>query len=171
MIFYYKEEGSIIMEGMKYKDKKVRITTTELNRGLEHILAEILEDRVEEYEELEHKLKMTEGVLYSQMQKNKELEFELQKLDKECGNEMNQLIILKNEELKIHMDSLCARNKLLEEEIVDLEEENKASDGTIEKLIHKIEMFEKTGITIDVLKNKRKANKPSVPVEQAKEFF
>ena len=172
------EEGSIIMAGMKYKGKNVRITTTELNRGQEHILAEILEDRADKYEELEQKLKMTEHKLkvaeerlYSQMQKNKEQEFELKKLEMDCGNEMGRLIHIKNEELQIHMDSLWARNRLLEDEIADLEEENKASVETIEKLDYKIEMFEKSGITIDELKNKGKMNKQSVPVEQARNFF
>ena len=101
------EEGSIIMAGMKYKGKNVRITTTELNRGQEHILAEILEDRADKYEELEQKLKMTEHKLkvaeerlYSQMQKNKELEFELKKLEKDCGNEMGRLILLKMKNFK-----------------------------------------------------------------------
>ena len=162
------EEGSIIMAGMKYKGKNVRITTTELNRGQEHILAEILEDRADKYEELEQKLKVTEEMLSSQMQKNEKLEFELQKLDKECGNEMDRLIFIKNEELEIKMNSLYTKNDRLEDEIVDLA---MTSGETIEKLRHKIEMFENTGITMDVLKNKGKANKPSVPVEQAKELF
>ena len=170
--FADKEEGSIIMAGMKYKGKNVRITTTELNRGQEHILADILEDRVEKYEELEqklkvteHKLKVAEERLYSQMQKNKVLEFELRKKEKDCGNEMGRLIFIKNEELEIQMNSLNTKNTRLEDEIVDLAV---ASGETIEKLRHKIEMFENKGKT---LKNKRKVNKPSVPVEQAREFF
>ena len=166
--FTDKEEGSIIMAGMEYKDKKVRIMTTELNREQEHILAEILEDRADKYEELEQKLKVTEGMLRSQIQKNTDLEFELKKLDKDCGNEMDRLIFIKNQELEIKMNYLYTKNDRLEDEIVDLEV---AHGETIEKLRHKIEMFENTGITMDVLKNKGKVNKPSVPVEQAKEFF
>ena len=165
------EEGSIIMAGMKYEGKNVRITTTELNRGQEHILAEILEDRVEKYEELEQKLKVTEGMLYSQMKKNTDLEYELKKFEKAYGIEMEKLNNMKDQDLQNQMESLYSKNDRLEDEIVDLEEENKASGETIEKLTHKIERFEKTGITMDVLKNKRKVNKPSVSVTKAKEFF